>query len=114
MLTICFTYCYSPVQSAEDGCYEPLAPNQSPINPPYKTACELKKGSHISQPGTTAIMNSDPKLLELEYAWTLKLIVVELFVFWIFVKKDCLCLWLSFIAPMICLNIILVCTQTIL
>ena len=65
MLTICFTYCYSPVQSAEDGCYEPLAPNQSPINPPYKTACELKKGSHISQPGTTAIMNSDPKLLEL-------------------------------------------------
>ena len=36
------------------------APNQSPINPPYKTACELKKGSHVSQPGTIAIMNSDP------------------------------------------------------
>ena len=45
----------SPVQSAEDGCYEPLAPNQSPINPPYNTACELKKGSHVSQPGTTSI-----------------------------------------------------------
>ena len=50
-----------PLQSAEDGCYEPLAPNQSPINSPYKTACELKKGNHVSQPGRTiAIMNSDP------------------------------------------------------
>ena len=47
-------------QSAEDGSYESLAPNQSPINPPYKTACELKKGSHVSQAGTTTIMNSDP------------------------------------------------------
>ena len=49
-----------PLQSAEDGSYESLAPNQSPINPPYKTACELKKGSHVSQAGTTTIMNSDP------------------------------------------------------
>ncbi len=84
-----------PLQSAEDGSYEPLAPNQSPINPPYKTACELKKGSHVSQAGTTTIMNSDPTpggdaatgTSPYKYVWTLKLILVFIF--------DCPCCFID-------------------
>ena len=30
-------------QGTDDRPYEPLAPIQSPINPPYETACKLKK-----------------------------------------------------------------------
>lgn len=39
-------------QGKEGSPYQPLAPTQSPINPPYKTACELKKGSSQPKPLT--------------------------------------------------------------
>ena len=45
---------YFHIQSKEGSPYNPLAPTQAPINPPYKTACEVKKG--LGQPPPSATM----------------------------------------------------------
>lgn len=38
-----------PLKSGGDEPYEPLTPTQSPINPPYKTACQLKKANLLDK-----------------------------------------------------------------
>ena len=42
------------LQGCDDKPYEPLAPTQSPINPPYKTACQLKKTNVLETSSHTA------------------------------------------------------------
>lgn len=41
------------MQGKEGSPYHPLAPTQAPINPPYKTACEVKRG--VSQPPSATV-----------------------------------------------------------
>lgn len=39
---------YFNSQASEGGSYTPLGPTQAPINPPYKTACELKRTAQLA------------------------------------------------------------------
>ena len=52
------------LQGKEGSPYQPLAPTQAPINPPYKTACELKKGASqlpppVAPPQSSTIVASE-------------------------------------------------------
>lgn len=47
-----------PLQLPEGEKYTYHAPTQSPINPPYKEACELRKSDKLSKPTTTATASS--------------------------------------------------------
>ena len=46
-------------QASEGDHYRPLTPAQAPINPPYKTACNMKRG--VLPPPTTTTCTSSEK-----------------------------------------------------
>lgn len=46
-------------QETNDRPYKPLPPNQSPIDPPYQTACQLKKNAPPNMASSqSAVMDS--------------------------------------------------------
>ncbi|CAI8014408.1 Putative tRNA (cytidine(32)/guanosine(34)-2'-O)-methyltransferase [Geodia barretti] len=56
-----------PVQvSGEEDRYTPLKPTQAPINPPYKTACSMKRGATTSENQTTATTTTGEPIMTTE------------------------------------------------
>ena len=57
--TVIIIILYTP-QASEGDQYRPLTPAQAPINPPYKTACNMKRGVLPPPTATTCTSSEKP------------------------------------------------------